>query len=110
MTLLDRYGQWSEKRQAIWTEEAEGWDEYDQDDLGYSDDEGVDLLGEFASAYEGLLRATSGVIASWRSGAPSGWAASIKELEQVAMLDSASSASRQHYIDTGRYLQEGEAL
>lgn len=27
-----------------------------------------------------------------------------------AVLDTSSSASRQHYIDTGRYLYEGEAL
>ena len=103
MTLLDRYDQWSEKREAIWNEEAEGWDEYSSDDMYLSDDEGVELLEQFKPAYEGLLKAVSDVLAT--DGLPE----NIRDLQQVSMLDTTSSASRQHYIDTGRYLQEGEA-
>jgi hypothetical protein len=32
----------------------------------------------------------------------------LRYLQQVSMLDTTSSASRQAYIDTGRYMQEGE--
>lgn len=34
----------------------------------------------------------------------------VTDAERREALDTASSASRQHYIDTGRYLAEGEAI
>ena len=105
MTLLDRYEEWDTTRTAIWEAEEVGFEdsEYTSDDMGWSDDEGVDLLREFQSAYEGLLKAASQVFVNLGQGG------SFRNLLQVAMLDTTSSASRQHYIDTGRFLQEGES-
>jgi hypothetical protein len=117
MTLLDRYEDWRQRRSAL-AEPGEFVE--DADALEDSDDAGIELLREFASAYEGALRAASNVIASWDQG---DLAAAVRDLErvamllrarihvlqQVAMLDTTSSVSRQHYIDTGRYLQEGES-
>jgi hypothetical protein len=48
--LLKDYDEWSERREAIWAEEAEGWDEYSSDDMGYSDDDGVELLEALVDA------------------------------------------------------------
>lgn len=103
MTLLDRYADY-EARRAVQSG-LEELGEADADDWYALDDEGVELAGEFAAAYEGAVRAASTVVNAWESGDLAG---AVNGLQQVLMIDTMSSASCQHYIDTGRYLQEGE--
>lgn len=74
--------------------------------LGYQRDDGVatwsvDLLGESApSPLLGITEADGVLhIFHWPDG---------EEAVTLVRLDTASSASRQHFIDTGRYLRAGE--
>ncbi len=100
MSLLAEYEAWRDSRADLSAEgDSDGWAE--------SDDAGCDLARRFAEAYTEALRAASDVVGY---ACDADLAAAVRHMAYRLGLDTESSSSRQHWIDTGRYLQVGEAI
>lgn len=109
MGLLSEYDDWSVRRADQSTLEAKG--EARADDWYALDDEGCELAHAFAEHYKNVLSATSMIVRAWNgeSNVPS-LGEAVTALVELTELDTTSSASRQYWIEAGRYLQVDEVI